>query len=146
MQSPDESIDYWVTGACIGFEEDLERLMDREGMSRADLAREYGASTAFISKVLNGTTNYTLKTMAKLGRAVRAVLQVRLISEDDEVVRILTLDDAELFDSLHAGRKPPQATSTLRSESDTIAEVIQLSDHRERKLQVEAKPIEAISG
>lgn len=103
----DEAIEYWVDTACIGFDEDLSRLMSRGNMSRADLAREYGASTAFISKVLNGSTNYTLKTMAKLARAVRGVLQVRIIHEDDEVVRVVTFDEAELLDLMREGRRDP---------------------------------------
>jgi len=104
----DEPLEYWVDAATFGFEDDLERLLERRGMSRAELAREYGSSTAFISKVLNGSTNYTLKTMARLGRAVGGVLQVRLVHEDDEVVRVLSLEEAELLDSLREeGRAAP---------------------------------------
>lgn len=98
--SRDESLDYLIALARVGFEEDLHRLMG--SMKRTDLAKAAGVSAAFVSKVLNGSTNYTLKTMAKLGGAVGAVLQVRLIDEYNEVVRIVSpetaagLDDAGL--------------------------------------------------
>jgi transcriptional regulator with XRE-family HTH domain len=103
----DEPLEYWVDAGTFGFEDDLER----RGMSRAELAREYGSSTAFISKVLNGSTNYTLKTMARLGRAVGGVLQVRLVHEDDEVLRVLSLEEAELLDSRREARRaaPPNS-------------------------------------
>jgi transcriptional regulator with XRE-family HTH domain len=119
-----EPVEYWIAAACAGFEDDLARLMAREQMSRADLAREYGASTAFISQALNGSTNYTLKTMAKLGRAVRGVLQVRLINEDDELVQVLTFDEAEQLENLRA---------SAESASRPAMNVVSIDDFNRRR-------------
>lgn len=130
MHEREEPVEYWIDAACIGFEEDLVRLMEREQMTRADVARAYGASTAFISKVLNGSTNYTLKTMAKLGRSVRGVLQVRLIHEDDEVLRVLSFDQAELVDAIIQGERRP-ALGLTRTTS-TPAALDEFTAHRLR--------------
>lgn len=94
----DEPLDFWIDLARVGFEEDLHRLMERAKMNRAELARAAGVSAAFVSKVLNGSTNYTLQTMAKFARAVNGVLQVRLINEDNEVVRIVSAEAAAWLD------------------------------------------------
>ncbi len=73
--------------------------MERAGINRTELAEAAGVSPAFVSKVLNGSTNYTLKTMAKLARAAGAVLPVRLVDEDREVVRVVSAAEAAWLDS-----------------------------------------------
>ncbi len=98
MRSDDEPLDFWIDMARVGFEDDLHRLMTSAGIHRTDLAEAAGVSPAFVSKVLNGSTNYTLKTMAKLARAVGGVLQVRLTAEDAEVVRVVSPETAAWLD------------------------------------------------
>ena len=125
MSQSDESPEYWADVARMTFEEDLLRLMERESMSRADFARAIGHSTAYVSKILNGEDeNYQLKTMAKLGRAVRGVLEVHLINEDDEVVRVLNLDESELLDAIRENRRPThvsaEVTDITRVESGKV--------------------------
>ena len=93
-----EPLEFWIDLARVGFEEDLYRLMERAGINRAELAEAAGVSPAFVSKVLNGSTNYTLKTMAKLARAAGSVLQVRLVDEDREVVRVVSTVTAAWLD------------------------------------------------
>jgi transcriptional regulator with XRE-family HTH domain len=55
----------------------LCELMDKQGVSRAELARRLGASPPYITKILRGQTNMTLKTISDcffaLGRSVRVV-------------------------------------------------------------------------
>jgi|GEM_PF-6572018 len=110
--SQQEPLEFWIDLARVGFEEDLHRLMERSGINRAELAEAAGVSPAFVSKVLNGSTNYTLKTMAKLARAAGAVLQVRLVDEDREVVRVVRpeeaarLDDCGLTSATHSRKNP----------------------------------------
>ncbi len=110
--SQQEPLEFWIDVARVGFEEDLHRLMERAGINRAELAEAAGVSPAFVSKVLNGSNNYTLKTMAKLARAVGAVLQVRLVDEDREVVRVVRpeeaawLDDRGLTSATHSREVP----------------------------------------
>jgi len=109
--SGNEFPEYWADVACMSFEDDLVRLMDRAEMSPADLARAIHTSPEYVYKILNGTGgNYQLKTMAKLGRAVNGVLEVRLIHEDDEVVRVLTLEEAEMLEALRGDRLPARAS------------------------------------
>jgi transcriptional regulator with XRE-family HTH domain len=69
---------YWVDKVSLEFTEDLCERMDRQGMSRADLARQIGVSRGYITKVLRGSGNVTLETMVKLARAVGGELEVRL--------------------------------------------------------------------
>lgn len=120
----EEPLEFWVDLARVGFEDDLHRLMDRARLNRAEIAEAAGVTPAFVSKVLNGSTNYTLKTMAKLARAVGAVLQVRLIDEDREVVRIVSPDTAAWLDDR-------DLTTVRLAEEPACAEIVDLTTWRD---------------
>lgn len=47
-------------------------LMQKKNVSRADLAKRIGKSKAFITQVLHGTRNMTLRTLADLAGALKA--------------------------------------------------------------------------
>ena len=40
------------------------RLMDEKGVSKAELARRLGRSRPYVTKLLNGSTNMTIRTIA----------------------------------------------------------------------------------
>ncbi len=70
--------EYWIAGLEIEFTEELCRVMEEQGVSRAELARRVGTSAAYITKILRGTTNFSLATMAKLARALGMELRISL--------------------------------------------------------------------
>jgi len=118
-----EPLEFWIDLARVGFEDDLHRLMTEAGINRGQLAEAAGVSPAFVSKVLHGSTNYTLKTMAKLARAIGAVLQVRLIEENREVVRTVSPETAAWLDDrrLTTARIEQEAASAEGLEtSETV--------------------------
>jgi transcriptional regulator with XRE-family HTH domain len=55
----------------------IGELMDKQGVSRAELARKLGTTPPYVTKVLRGQTNMTLKTISDfffaLGRSARVV-------------------------------------------------------------------------
>lgn len=70
--------DYWTELAIIEFTEELSRLMELRGMTRAELAAAIGSSPPYITKVLKGNVNFTLATMTKLAKALGGVVRVHL--------------------------------------------------------------------
>lgn len=60
--------------------------METLGMTQADLARAIGKSPAYVSRILNGDTNFTLETMAALAMAVDGDIAIRLCGRDDRVM------------------------------------------------------------
>jgi len=105
---PDEPLSYWVAVARMGFEDDFHRLFDELGISQAELARRIPVSEAYASKFLNGTTgNYELGTMVKWARAVGGIVQVRVIKEEGETVRIVDYQTARELDDKQAAAEPP---------------------------------------
>lgn len=75
LQSDDS---YWQESAKLDFAVDLHQLMDRKGITKAELARKLNTSPAYITKVLKGDTNFTISTMVSLVRAVEGTLHLRV--------------------------------------------------------------------
>ena len=55
----------------------IARLMDEKRMSRAELARHIGKSKAFVTQILRGRHNMTLRTLADLAWALKARVQMK---------------------------------------------------------------------
>jgi len=54
------------------------RAMDKKGLSRSDLARQLKVSPAYITKLLNSTSNLTLRTLVNLALALDLEVDIAL--------------------------------------------------------------------
>ena len=77
-----QTVDYWVDGPIVEFTEDICVLMDKQGVSRAELARRLGTSRAYVTKLLGGNANFTLETMTKIAMALGAAVHVHVAPQD----------------------------------------------------------------
>lgn len=73
------SPDYWSAVAAHEFVRELERRMEEQGVSRAELARRLGSSKAYVTKVMSADANFTLTTMTRLAMAVGGEVHVRIV-------------------------------------------------------------------
>jgi len=106
-------LSYWVTVARNGFLNDLNRIFDSRGMSQAKLAREMAVSEPYVSQMLNGEKrNLQIETMVKWARAVGAIVQIALVKEGEEVMRVVDYDTAAVIDGVREEQAP-----AVRSES-----------------------------
>lgn len=69
---------YWEERAILDFTEDLLSIMKKKGLSKKELAKKLETAPAFVSKLLRGNNNYTLKTMVKVARALDARLKIHI--------------------------------------------------------------------
>jgi transcriptional regulator with XRE-family HTH domain len=69
---------YWVGKAIHDFTEDLYRLMEDRGMSKAELAQRIGKTPAYLTKVLRGNSNFTVDSIVKLVHALGVQLSIRI--------------------------------------------------------------------
>lgn len=67
-----ESHSFKLETAKMEFTEGVVALMDRHGISQSELAKRIDVSPAYITKILRGTTNFTLDTMVKIATALEA--------------------------------------------------------------------------
>ena len=58
--------EYQFEKAVVDLTEQLCEIMEAKGVSRADLARQLGRSRAWVTKVLRGDRNVTLKTITDI--------------------------------------------------------------------------------
>lgn len=78
FQEAEKHEDYWTAGAILEFTESVVGEMERQGISRSELAQRLGASPAYVTKILRGKVNFTLATMVRLARALDAELGIDL--------------------------------------------------------------------
>jgi transcriptional regulator with XRE-family HTH domain len=72
---------YWIEKALLEFTEDVIGRMEHLNMSRSELASKIDASPAYVTKILRGSTNFTLQSMVRIGRALGCELRTHLQSE-----------------------------------------------------------------
>jgi transcriptional regulator with XRE-family HTH domain len=78
-----EGDDYWIADAQIEFTEGLHDLMERRKISKSELARKIDSSPAYVTKILRGTSNFTLASMVRLVRALNGRLHIRVCAQED---------------------------------------------------------------
>lgn len=76
--------DYWIAAAQVEFTEQLHELMQRRRATKSELARRIGSSPAYVTKVMRGSTNFTLASMVRLVRALGGHLQFRVCAREDQ--------------------------------------------------------------
>lgn len=76
---------FWAEVLTSEFTEELARLMEAENINRAQLAALVGTKPSYITRVLNGNTNFTALTMARLAHALGARVAVHLAPKDADV-------------------------------------------------------------
>ena len=70
--------EYWVEGAKIEFAEQMLAQMEAQNISRKELASRLGTSPAYVTKILRGSTNFTLESMVSIARALNCELCTHL--------------------------------------------------------------------
>jgi hypothetical protein len=86
---------FWVAKATQDFTEALFGLMERRGVNKAELARRIDSSPAYITKALQGNTNFTIGSMVRLVRALDGQLCIHVAHREDRVHWFHVLDGAE---------------------------------------------------
>jgi len=78
-----DDVDFLTEKAILDFTEQVVSRMEENGITRAELARRLNVSKVFITKLLNGNPNLTIKTMVSLARILDRDLKVELRGERD---------------------------------------------------------------
>lgn len=81
-----ESLAYETEGAKLEFTEQIVALMHDAGITKSALAERLNVAPAYVTKVLQGTTNFTLESMIKIARSLGADLHIELKSAKSAAV------------------------------------------------------------
>jgi len=78
--------DYWIEDAVLGFTMQLHEEMQKQGLTRTELANRIGASQPYVTRILKGRENLTVATMVKLARAIGLKVHISLENAGAEEV------------------------------------------------------------
>lgn len=111
---------YWVADAIYSFTEEVNRIAEVEGISRAEIARRLGTSAAYVTKVFRGDANFTVESMVRLARAVGARVDIHVSPETPTTkVAVLDKDDGRTVPASGAARKSSQQRKQRGSKTST---------------------------
>lgn len=65
-----DDFDFRLETLILDLTDDICRKMEQKNITRADLARKLDISPAAVTKILNGNSNFTLKTILKIAMAL----------------------------------------------------------------------------
>lgn len=76
--------DFILEGVLLAVNERICELMQEKEISRAELARRLGKSRAYVTRLLNGQPNVTLKTLIQIAVALGEGIEVFIPSSVTE--------------------------------------------------------------
>ncbi|MEW6203559.1 MAG: helix-turn-helix transcriptional regulator [bacterium] len=65
--------------------EDICRFMEERGITRAELAEKLGTSRAYITKMLNGNPNLTLRSLVNIAHALECEINIRFFEKETRI-------------------------------------------------------------
>jgi transcriptional regulator with XRE-family HTH domain len=76
-----KTFDYRLEKVLFGVAEQLSSQLEKQSLTRNDLAKRMGVSGAYVTKILNGNPNLTIKSLLKLSDALGQELAIQLYRE-----------------------------------------------------------------
>jgi transcriptional regulator with XRE-family HTH domain len=81
LESVKKTFEFRLEKILLQLGEDICRLMRYQRLNRAEVAIRLGVSRAYVTKILNGNPNLTIKTLLKLSDALGRELVIQFSSQ-----------------------------------------------------------------
>jgi transcriptional regulator with XRE-family HTH domain len=104
IASARSSVAYWTELAALDYTSALWVAMRRGDVSQVELANRIGKKPAYISRVLNGAPNITIRTMVEMALALGMRVQITLL-EKEAVGATLYTSMAQNVDEAFVGHR-----------------------------------------
>ena len=82
LAQADESLEYQFQWLVLDISEQLCELMSRRQVSRAELADRLGVSKAWVTKLLRGDRNITVRSLVKVAHELDLSVELRFAPTD----------------------------------------------------------------
>ncbi len=76
-----DDIEFITESVILEFTESIVKRMEELSITRTELAKRLNVSKAFITKLLNGNPNLTIKTMVAISKALDCAIKIELHSK-----------------------------------------------------------------
>lgn len=83
MLDPEYRKLYAIEGLLVDAAQVISDLLERRNLKQADLARMLNKTPAFVSQLLNGKANMTVRTLAEVAFALKASVKIEAIEESN---------------------------------------------------------------
>jgi len=100
--------------------EELLTHMKGQGINRTQLAERMGVGSPRVTAMLNGSSNFTLETLIRAGRAVGATLEQTLVPVGMKGRWVAYRED-EVHSAFRARKAPAFVNPSFQLETDEIA-------------------------
>ncbi len=91
-----DDIEYISEGIIIDVTEQIHKQMKEKNITRSQLAQKLGCSNAYITKLLNGGENLTLKKIVQIAHALECSIDFVLLPKQYEMKRHITFNTKKL--------------------------------------------------
>lgn len=81
-----EDAEFYAEELILDLTEQIVAAMKELGVNRTELAARMGVSKAFVTKLLRGNTNVTLKTMASLARSLGCNINIEVCPKKNQQI------------------------------------------------------------
>ena len=71
--------EYLAEGVLIDITEQIASLLESAGMNRSEFAQKLNCSNAYVTKLLNGSENLTIRKLSQIAQAFRCSLHVAFV-------------------------------------------------------------------
>ena len=78
------SVSYHTESVKLEITEQIYLTMQEQDIGKAELARRLGKSRAYVTKILQGTANFTIESLVKIGLALGCQLEFKLQPKQQE--------------------------------------------------------------
>lgn len=116
LEKVQNTFDYRLENILLDVGEDIALFMEEKKLSRAQLAQRLGVSRAYVTKILNGNPNLTIKTLLRLSDVLEKDLKISFWSKyinEGTTPKIISIPFSELQSYCYKPLKNRKASEEL---------------------------------
>ncbi len=120
MEDPEYRRLYAIEGLVTDTAELVAQLMEERGVSKAELARRLGKSRAWVTQLLSGRANMTIRTIAEVTYALGSEVRLSTRSQASQQVEVARFRSWETTFETPCGANIRRATTEPRFVFDDL--------------------------
>jgi len=78
LEKDKKTVEYQIERLLLEINENILKILEEKSMTKKDFAKRMGVSPAYITKLLNGQPNLTLKSLLKIALTLDVKLSVEI--------------------------------------------------------------------
>lgn len=113
------SPEYWFEEAQNELYRQVVEYKERQGINQTQLAEELGVTKGYVSQILKGEFNYTLKKLIEISLAIGQVPKIDYVP----LAKVIADDAKSVFLQLHSGEPAFMPLSSVSTPNEIKSEV-----------------------